>query len=133
MPVVACILSRGQIYSFRVMKTAPVNSVDVAFRALSDWTRLRILNVLCSGELCVCDLTDILDTPQPAISKHLAYLRRAKLVVGRKEGLWSYYRLAPARDAFHQKLLETLAACVQNAPELAKDTKRLAASGKKCC
>ncbi len=115
------------------MKTKPVNSVDVTFRAFSDWTRLRILNLLRDGELCVCDLTDVLETPQPAISKHLAYLRRAKLVTGRKEGLWSYYRLTPARDAFHQKLLESLAACVQNAAELRQDAKRLADRGKNCC
>jgi ArsR family transcriptional regulator, arsenate/arsenite/antimonite-responsive transcriptional repressor len=115
------------------MKTKPVNSVDVAFRAFSDWTRLRILNLLRSGELCVCDLTDLLEIPQPAISKHLAYLRKAKLVIGRKDGLWSYYRLAAARDAFHQSLLVSLAACVAHAPELAKDTKRLAARGKHCC
>jgi ArsR family transcriptional regulator, arsenate/arsenite/antimonite-responsive transcriptional repressor len=115
------------------MKTKPVNSVDIAFRAFSDWTRLRILNLLRGGELCVCDLTDVLETPQPGISRHLAYLRKAKLVIGRKDGLWSYYRLAPARDPFHQSLLESLAACVQNAPELATDTKRLAARGKRCC
>jgi ArsR family transcriptional regulator len=115
------------------MKTKPVNSVDVAFRACSDWTRLRILNLLGGGELCVCDLTDVLQTPQPAISKHLAYLRRAKLVVGRKEGLWSYYRLARPRDTFHQKLLESLSACVARAPELTQDAKRLAGRGKNCC
>jgi ArsR family transcriptional regulator len=115
------------------MKTKPVNSVDIVFRAFSDWTRLRILNLLRGGELCVCDLTDVLETPQPAISKHLAYLRKAKLVIGRKDGLWSYYRLTPVRDAFHQKLLESLAACVAHAPELARDTKRLAARGKGCC
>jgi ArsR family transcriptional regulator len=115
------------------MKTKPVNSVDFTFRAFSDWTRLRILNLLRSGELCVCDLTDILETSQPRISKHLAYLRKSKLVIGRKEGLWSYYRLAPARDAFHRSLLESLEACVAHAPELAKDTKRLAVRGKRCC
>jgi ArsR family transcriptional regulator len=115
------------------MKTKPVNHVDVTYRAFSDWTRLRILNLLRAGELCVCDLTDVLETPQPAISKHLAYLRKAKLVIGRKEGLWSYYRLTPARSTFHQKLLESLTACVQHAPELAQDTKRLAARGKGCC
>jgi ArsR family transcriptional regulator len=115
------------------MKTKPVNSVDVAFRAFSDWTRLRILNLLRSGELCVCDLTDILETSQPGISKHLAYLRKAKLVIGRKDGLWAYYRLTPARDVFHRSLLDALSACVANAPELAKDTRRLAARGKNCC
>jgi ArsR family transcriptional regulator len=115
------------------MKTKAVNSVDMTFRALSDWTRLRILNLLSSGELCVCDLVDVLSLTQPAISKHLAYLRRAKLVVGRKQGLWSYYRLSPAKDSFHRKLLAALEACVNRAPELATDSKRLTAKNRKCC
>jgi ArsR family transcriptional regulator len=75
-------------------KAIPVPAV---FRALSDPTRLRILHLLQGGELCVCDLVDILDVPQPTASRHLAYLRKTGLVLTRKEGHWNYYRLAPAR------------------------------------
>lgn len=78
------------------MKTKPANATDLAFRAFSDWNRLRIVNLLRGGELCVCDLVDVLGLPQPVASKHLAYLRRAKLVASRREGLWVYYQLAPA-------------------------------------
>jgi ArsR family transcriptional regulator len=99
----------------------PKSSVDVVFRALSDRTRLRIVHMLAGGELCVCDLVTVIDAPQPKISRHLAYLRRAGLVVARKEGLWSHYRLAPANSAFHKKLLECLSHCVQDVPELAED------------
>ena len=101
------------------------NSVDLMFRALSDRTRLRILHLLRQGELCVCDLTRVIDAPQPKISRHLAYLRKAKLVTTRKQGLWSYYGLAPAQGAFHEKLLDCLAHCFADVPELATDRRKL--------
>lgn len=115
------------------MKTKATSRVDLMFRAFSDRTRLRILHLLRGGELCVCDLMDVLKVPQPKTSRHLAYLRRAGLVVARKEGLWIHYRLAPARGAFHQKLLECLACCFQDVPELAADAKHFAGKGKSCC
>lgn len=105
------------------VKTKP--GVDVMFRAFSDRTRLRILHLLLPGELCVCDLVRVLGSPQPTVSRHLAYLRKAGLVTARKEGLWMYYELAPARDAFHAKLMECLSTCFQQVPELAKDKKKL--------
>jgi len=106
------------------VKTA-ANRVDVMFRAFSDRTRLRILHMLKDGELCVCDIVEVLGVPQPKASRHLAYLRKAGLVEVRKEGLWSYYKLTPSRSNFHEKLLECLACCFQDVPELAKDAKRL--------
>ena len=114
------------------MKTTAVHRVDLLFRAFSDRTRLRILHMLRDGELCVCHIVDVLGVPQPKASRHLAYLRKAGLVKARREGQWSYYRLAPARTAFHQKLLDCLSCCFDDVPELAKDSKRLARS-KSCC
>jgi ArsR family transcriptional regulator len=107
------------------MKTKSANHVDVVFRAFSDRTRLRILHMLRGGELCVCHIVDVLEVPQPKTSRHLAYLRKAGLVLARKEGLWNYYRLAPAKTAFHQKLLDCLCCCFTEVPELARDAKRL--------
>jgi ArsR family transcriptional regulator len=106
--------------------------VDAMFRAFSDRTRLRILNMLRTGETCVCDLQAVLGAPQPKVSRHLAYLRRAGLVKARKDGLWSHYRLAPARGAFHRKLLECLGCCFKDVPELAADLKRLRRTGGDC-
>ncbi len=65
------------------------------FHALSDSTRLAILAMLRSGEKCVCDLQDELDAAQSRLSFHLKVLREAGLVVDRKDGRWSYYRIAP--------------------------------------
>jgi len=107
--------------------------LETVFRAMSDRTRLRILNLLGGGELCVCDLVDVLDVPQPTASRHLAYLRRAGLVLARKEGLWRYYRLSPSTSTFHEKLLECLAACEGAEPMLAKDRKRLRKSNCRSC
>lgn len=113
------------------MKTNALTRYDLVFRAVSDVTRLRILHLLRGGELCVCDLVRVLEVPQPTASRHLAYLRKAGLVRVRKEGLWSHYRLAPARTAFQAKLL----ACIENVQlsEFAADAKRLSGGGKSCC
>ena len=86
--------------------------VALRFRALSDPTRLRLLQLLTGGELCVCDLMGVLRIPQAKTSRHLGYLKRAGLVVSRKDGLWSYYSLARPRDAVHRKILE----CVRTLP-----------------
>jgi ArsR family transcriptional regulator len=111
-------------------KAIPVPAV---FRALSDPTRLRILHLLQGGELCVCDLVDILDVPQPTASRHLAYLRKTGLVLTRKEGHWNYYRLAPARRPFFEKLRACLAVCRQEFPQMAEDKEKLQQKGKTCC
>ena len=101
------------------------DKVDVMFRAFSDRTRLRLLNLLRGGETCVCDLVNVLDLSQPKVSRHLAYLRKAQLVVGRKDGLWMHYSLAPAKSEFHKSLLNCLACCFQSVPELKLDAERL--------
>ena len=102
------------------------------FRAFSDRTRLRILNLLRGGETCVCDLVDVIGAPQPKVSRHLAYLRRAGLVVARRDGLWQHYSLSPAKTEFHQSLLGCLACCFRSVPELERDAERLGRAGS-CC
>jgi ArsR family transcriptional regulator len=68
------------------------------FAALADPTRLRILSLLVGGEVCVCDIHESLRLPQPTVSRHLAYLRRAGLVDARRAGVWMHYRLAALED-----------------------------------
>ena len=109
---------------------------DRIFRAFSDATRLRILNLLRGGEICVCDLVEALGVSQPKVSRHLAYLRKAGLVRARKDGLWSHYSLAPARNEFHRKLLDCLTCCFGDVPSLAEDAAKLRAStcsNRRCC
>ena len=109
--------------------------IDLMFRAFSDRTRLRILHLLHGGERCVGDLVEILRIEQPSASRHLAYLRRAGLVRVRKARNWSYYSLAPSTSPFHHKLLECLAYCFREAPEIQKDAARAEKIGKigGCC
>jgi ArsR family transcriptional regulator len=114
------------------MKAACAIPVDRIFRAFADPTRLRILSLLLRGELCVCDIVNTLEVPQPTASRHLAYLRKAGLVEARRDGLWMHYKLAPHRSPMHKKLIECLSCCFQDFPQLAKDAKQLNRRSK-CC
>jgi ArsR family transcriptional regulator len=88
-----------------------VTDLDVLFRGFADATRLRILNVLAAGELCVCDIVGLLRLSQPTVSRHLAYLRRTGLVQARPELRFTYYRLAQPRDAIHRNLIGCVRSC----------------------
>ncbi len=68
------------------------------FQALGDRTRLRLLNLMRAGELCVCYFIAVLDEGQPKISRHLAYLRKAGVVKSRRDGKWIHYSLARPDD-----------------------------------
>jgi DNA-binding transcriptional ArsR family regulator len=71
-------------------------------KALSDENRVRALMLLSQGELCVCQLIEMLRLAPSTVSKHMSILRQARLVEGRKEGRWMYYRLAdedPPKEA----------------------------------
>jgi ArsR family transcriptional regulator len=78
------------------------------FHALADETRLHIIEKLCQGELCVCDLTASLRTPQSLLSFHLKTLKDTGLVRDRREGRWVYYSLDADRLAGLQDYLEEL-------------------------
>lgn len=93
----------------------PVTALDLRhastrFHALSDPTRLAILDLLRSGEHCVCDLQSALDAAQSRLSFHLRVLREAGLVTDRREGRWAYYALAPDALAELAEVLHALTA-----------------------
>ena len=67
-------------------------------KALSDETRLRILNILYHKELCVCDIKGALDVLQTKASRHLGYLKQAGLISSRKKAQWVYYSLVNSQD-----------------------------------
>jgi ArsR family transcriptional regulator, arsenate/arsenite/antimonite-responsive transcriptional repressor len=95
------------------------------FRALADETRLRILNLLVRGELCVCDIMSVLDIGQSKASRHLAYLRNVGLVDDRREGVWMHYTLAEPGGVTHRRVLEWLAEAATELPQAAADLKAL--------
>jgi ArsR family transcriptional regulator len=98
--------------------------LDTLLRAFCDRTRLRIMCLLRGGEMCVGDLVDVLQVSQPRASQHLGYLRKAGLVVVRKDGLWSFYSLSRSKHGFHQKMLEFLESCALDVPEIKADRLR---------
>ncbi len=95
------------------------------FGSLADETRLRILNLLARGELCVCDLTTVLDIGQSKASRHLAHLRNVGLVEDRRNGVWMYYSLAKPNGPTHRRVVEWLAETVADFPQTAADLKAL--------
>ncbi len=69
-------------------------------KALADENRIRALLALRDGELCVCDIIELLDLAPSTVSKHLSILRQARFIDGRKDGRWIYYRLASDKAPF---------------------------------
>ena len=67
--------------------------MTVMFKAMSDPTRLRLINALILSELCVCDLTQVMEMTQPAVSHHLRALRQARLIKSRRQGKQVYYSM----------------------------------------
>jgi ArsR family transcriptional regulator len=102
-----------------------LTDLDGLFKGFADPTRIRILNVLAAGELCVCDIVALLRLAQPTVSRHLAYLRRTGLAQARPELKYTYYRLADPQDAIHRNLLGCVRTCFRGIASL--DRERAAA------
>jgi len=100
-------------------------TLETFFKALADTTRLRILGLLLTGEVCVCHIHESLKIPQPKASRHLAYLRKAGLVEARREGLWMHYRIAELSDPVLQALGETVRHALMHMEAVHKDADRL--------
>ncbi len=76
-------------------------------KALADAQRLRILMLLRGGELCVCQIVEVLGLATSTVSKHLSILSAADLVFSRKDGRWAYYRLPDAGEMDTQRATQT--------------------------
>jgi ArsR family transcriptional regulator, arsenate/arsenite/antimonite-responsive transcriptional repressor len=103
---------------------------ELFFKALADPTRLRIINLIGDQEVCVCFFVEILNTNQPKISRHLAYLRRAGIVAARREGVWMHYRLSTPRDENAAKVLRDIRDWLEKDNLMQQDSQRL---NKICC
>jgi ArsR family transcriptional regulator len=102
-----------------------LSSTAMLFKALADTTRLRILGLLLTGELCVCDVHESLKIPQPTASRHLAYLRRAGLVQTRRDGLWIHYRLASVDDPVLKVVMASVQHALTHLDSVQRDAQRL--------
>ena len=111
-------------------KKAATFALDRLFRALSDPTRLRLLNLIADRDICVCYFVEILGLSQPKISRHLAYLRSAGIVAARRQGKWMHYRLALPKDSAARGILLAALEHLSRQAEMQRDVRRL---GSACC
>jgi len=111
-------------FSVKPMGQKPYQ-IELLFKALADRTRLRLINLLGGDEICVCFLVEGLDISQPKISRHLAYLRRAKIVSARREGKWMHYRIIDPPDNQAARIFHEMRVWLENDPEMQRDRARL--------
>jgi len=104
-----------------------MNHILAVTKALSDRNRLRtFMALLQEGELCVCEITELLRVTAPTVSRHMTILAASGLVTSRKEGRWVYYR--PCEEALNcsdNQVVEWLQAGLAKDPEITSDRKRL--------
>jgi len=93
------------------------------FKNLSDPTRLRILNLLATRALCVCEIQDAMKEPQVKISKHLAYLRSHELVHRQRQANWNVYSLSD--DSHLLKAMRIVTDAKETQKEFSRDLTRL--------
>ena len=110
------------------MKTT--ETLERLFQALGDRTRLRLLNLMASGEVCVCFFVEVLGEPQPKISRHLAYLRGAGLVEARRDAKWMNYRVTAPDHPAARSIFDAVLATLDADREMQRDRAALA---KACC
>lgn len=104
--------------------------MELLFKALADRTRLRLLNLMGTDEVCVCFFVEVLRESQPKISRHLAYLRRAGVVAARREGKWMHYRVVEPAEPHVARVFAEARAWLAEEREMQRDRSRLA---QVCC
>jgi ArsR family transcriptional regulator, arsenate/arsenite/antimonite-responsive transcriptional repressor len=102
-----------------------IETLAALFQALGDPTRLRILGLLLTGEVCVCHIHESLRISQPKASRHLAYLRRAGIVETRRDGLWVHYRLADRGDSVIGAIRQAVSHALGHIETVHRDADRL--------
>jgi ArsR family transcriptional regulator, arsenate/arsenite/antimonite-responsive transcriptional repressor len=112
------------------MNSEMLIELETFFMALADKTRLRLLNLMRDGEICVCFFTEVLEESQPKISRHLAYLRNAGLVEARRDGKWMHYKIIEPTNQIAANILRETLASLQTQADLQQDYARLEAA---CC
>ena len=105
-------------------------NAELFFAALADKTRLRLLNLMRDGEVCVCFFAGTLATNNPKISRHLSYLKRAGLVEGRRDGKWMHYRIRRPADPLAADVLDATMKLLASDKEMDADRRHYAAF---CC
>jgi ArsR family transcriptional regulator, arsenate/arsenite/antimonite-responsive transcriptional repressor len=105
-------------------------AMERLFASLADRTRLRLLNLMGEQEVCVCYFVEVLESPQPTISRHLAYLRRNGLVTARRQGKWMHYRIAVPENPLARQVLKDTLSWLAEDKDMQRDRARM---GRACC
>lgn len=100
-------------------------NLELFFAALADRTRLRLLNIIGDDEICVCFFAEVIGTNQPKISRHLAYLKRAKLVSARRDGKWMHYQLIEPKNKQAAEIFIKIREMLKEDKAMQADRKRL--------
>lgn len=100
-------------------------NTELFFSALADRTRLRLLNLMRDGEVCVCFFAGTIGTNNPKISRHLSYLKRAGLVSGRRDGKWIHYRINEPADKNASEVFAATLKMLASDKEMKADRQRL--------
>lgn len=87
-----------------------IQLIEKQLKALADINRLKLVACLQQGEVCVCDLVDVVQISQPAVSQHLRKLKEAGIITERKAGTWKHYRLVDELTPVVQIVVNELAA-----------------------
>ena len=120
----------GTCYNHFVMGKERTFDMELFFVALADKTRLRLINLMGTDEVCVCFFVEVIRTNQPKISRHLAYLRRAGIVEARRDGKWMHYRISEPKDPRAARVFNEVRAWLMEDKGMQKDRERLV---KVCC
>jgi DNA-binding transcriptional ArsR family regulator len=103
-----------------------MRNLMAVLKALADENRVRALMALGPGELCVCQIVELLGLAPSTVSKHMAILKQARLVDSRKEGRWMFYQLAKTDTSVEAtKLAAMVSKLLADAPQTREDAKRL--------
>lgn len=114
-----------RIYAFTYIASM-LNDTNTFFKMLADSTRLRCLMLMqAEGELCVCELTHALNLSQPKVSRHLAHLREAGVLVARRNGTWMNYRINSDLQGWALQVLQLTLDGVRNQEPFRSDGKML--------
>ena len=112
------------------MKKSMEFDMERFFGALSDKTRLRLLNLMGEDEVCVCFFVEVLEEGQPKVSRHLACLRSAGIVDARRDGKWMHYRIITPAHEHAARVLSDVCAWLKEDKEMQRDRALLV---KVCC
>ena len=100
-------------------------TMENMFLALADKTRLRLLNLMRSGEVCVCFFVEVLEESQPKISRHLAYLRNAEVIKARRDGKWMHYKIVNPENEYAALTLRNTLDWLESQEKMREDYRKL--------